>query len=110
MAAAPITMDLGLLYTALDDGKVDMIAASATDGQIAKRDVTVLEDDRHYFPPYQCAVVVREAAEQRLPGLRAALEELSGKISDQTMRSLNYAVDVEHRPEAKVAQAFLAGK
>jgi osmoprotectant transport system substrate-binding protein len=109
MEAPPVTMDLGLLYTALVDGPVDMIAASATDGQIAKLDVTVLSDDRHYFPPYQCAVVIRQAAEARLPGLRAALEELSGKISDDTMRKLNYQVDVEHRPEWKVAGEFLKG-
>ena len=110
MAAPPETMDLGLLYTALAGGQVDMIAGSATDGQIAKMDVTVLHDDRHYFPPYQCAVVVRQAAEEKLPGLRAALEELSGKISDEKIRKLNYAVDVEHRPAWKVAGEFLAGK
>jgi glycine betaine/choline ABC-type transport system substrate-binding protein len=110
MAATPRTMDLGLLYTALEGKQVDLIAASATDGQISKRDVTVLQDDKHYFPPYQCAAVVREAAETRLPGLRAALEELSGKISDEKMRRLNYEVDVEHRPEWKVAGEFLDGK
>lgn len=107
MAEPPRTMDLGLLYTALKDNQVDMIAASATDGQISNMNVEVLEDDKHYFPPYQCAVVVREAAEQRLPGLRAALEELSGKISDEEMRKLNAAVDVDHRPEWKVAGEFL---
>jgi osmoprotectant transport system substrate-binding protein len=110
MAATPQTMDLGLLYTALEGKKVDMIAASATDGQISKLDVAVLWDDKHYFPPYQCAVVIREATEARLPGLRAALEELSGKISDEKMRRLNYEVDVEHRPEWKVAGEFLDGK
>ncbi len=110
MAQAPVSMDLGLLYTALTDHHVDMIAGSATDGQIAKLDVKVLADDRHYFPPYQCAVVVREAAEAKVPGLRGALEELSGKISDETMRKLNYAVDVEHRSARKVAEEFLNGK
>ena len=110
MAATPQTMDLGLLYTALEGKQVDMIAASATDGQISKMDVAVLQDDKHYFPPYQCVVVVREATEARLPGLRAALEELSGKISDEKMRRLNYEVDVEHRPEWKVAGEFLDGK
>ncbi len=110
MAAPPVTMDLGLLYTALGSGQVDMIAASATDGQIAKQDVTVLNDDRHYFPPYQCAVIMREAAEAKLPGLRAALEELSGKITDEKIRKLNFQVDVEHRPEGKVASEFLDGK
>ena len=110
MAAQPATMDLGLLYHAMETGDVDMIAASATDGQISKRDVTVLRDDKNYFPPYQCAVVVNEAAEARVPGLRTALEELSGKISTDTMRKLNYEVDVEHRPEWRVAGDFLDGK
>lgn len=107
MVAPPESMDLGLLYAALKDDVVDMIAASATDGQISNMDVEVLADDKHYFPPYQCAVVVRQAAEQKLPGLRAALEELSGKISDEKMRKLNAEVDVAHRPEAKVAGEFL---
>lgn len=110
MADAPQSMDLGLLYTALKDDQVDMIAASATDGQISNMKVRVLDDDKHYFPPYQCAVIVREAAEERLPGLRAALDELSGKISDEKMRKLNAEVDVDHRPEWKVASDFLNGR
>jgi osmoprotectant transport system substrate-binding protein len=110
MSAQPQTMDLGLLYTALEGRRVDMIAASATDGLISKMDVTVLRDDKHYFPPYQCAVVMREAAESKAPGLRAVLEELSGKISEEKMRQLNYEVDVGHRPESKVASEFLDSK
>lgn len=110
MSAPPQTMDLGLLYTALKGQRVDMIAASATDGLISKMDVTVLEDDKHYFPPYQCAVVMRAAAESKVPGLRAALEELSGKISPEKMRRLNFEVDVDHRPESKVASEFLDSK
>ena len=110
MAESPQTMDLGLLYTALEGRRVDMIAASATDGLISKLDVTVLQDDKHYFPPYQCAVVLREAAESKAPGLRAALEELSGKISEEKMRQLNYEVDVAHRPERQVASDFLDSK
>jgi glycine betaine/choline ABC-type transport system substrate-binding protein len=70
-------------------------------------DVTVLQDDKRYFPPYQCAVVMRETAEGKAPGLHAALEELSGKISEEKMRRLNYEVDVDHRPESKVASEFL---
>ena len=56
----PVTMDLGLLYAALKSHKVDMIAANSTDGLAAVLDVAMLEDDRHYFPPYECAVVARE--------------------------------------------------
>jgi glycine betaine/choline ABC-type transport system substrate-binding protein len=103
----PVTMDLGLLYAALDSRKVDMIAGNSTDGPAAVRDVTILDDDRHYFPPYDCAVVAREETLARYPGLRAALEQLSGKLTVETMRRLNQEVDGEHRPVAQVAGQFL---
>ena len=103
----PVNMDLGLLYTALDHRQVDMIAANSTDGQAAVRDVTILTDDRHYFPPYDCAVVAREDTMARYPALRGALEELAGKLPAETMRRLNQQVDGEHRPVAQVAGQFL---
>ena len=103
---APKTMDLGLLYKALDQGQVTMVAANGTDGMLAKMDVKVLKDERGVFPPYQAAVAVREEALAKFPGLREALEELSGKITEDTMRMLNYQVDAEHRPLAEVAAGF----
>ena len=103
----PVTMDLGLLYAALDSRKVDMIAANSTDGQAAVRDVTILDDDRHYFPPYDCAVVAREDLLARYPALRAAIEQISGKLPAATMRRLNQQVDGAHRPPAQVAREFL---
>ena len=107
LEGAPVAMDLGLLYPALRSGKVEMIAANSTDGLAAVFDIRVLADDRQYFPPYQCAAVAREDALTRFPGLRAALLELSGGISDETMRKLNYEVDGKHRPVAQVAAEFL---
>ncbi|MEP7366045.1 MAG: glycine betaine ABC transporter substrate-binding protein [Acidobacteriota bacterium] len=106
-AGDPITMDLGLLYAALKSRKVDMIAANSTDGLAAVLDVKMLDDDRHYFPPYECAIVARQASLDRVPGLRQALEELSGKFPDAVMRKLNFEVDGEHRPPAQVAARFL---
>jgi len=103
----PVTMDLGLLYSALESRKVDMIAANSTDGRLAVLDVAVLTDDRHYFPPYQCAAVVRADALTRFPGLRGALEQLSGRLTDEVMRNLNYQVDGKHRRVADVAAEFL---
>jgi glycine betaine/choline ABC-type transport system substrate-binding protein len=103
----PATMDLGLLYAALKSHKVDMIAANSTDGLAAVLDVAMMEDDRRYFPPYECAVVVRESTLGRVPGLREAIEELSGKLPDAVMRKLNFGVDGEHRPPAQVASRFL---
>jgi osmoprotectant transport system substrate-binding protein len=104
----PVSMDLGLLYTALDGGQVDMIAANSTDGLAAVRDVAILQDDRRYFPPYDCAVVARQDTLARFPGLRAAIEEL--RISDAQMRKLNHRVDGERRSVVQVAAEFLDGK
>jgi osmoprotectant transport system substrate-binding protein len=103
----PVTMDLGLLYAALQSRKVDMVAANSTDGLISVLDVAVLRDDRRYFPPYECAAVVREATLDHYPGLRGALDQLSGRLSDTRMRELNYQVDGKHRPPAEVAAEFL---
>jgi osmoprotectant transport system substrate-binding protein len=103
----PVSMDLGLLYAALGSRRVDLIAANSTDGLASAMDVTVLEDDRHYFPPYQCAVVVRQETLARYPKLRETLEALSGRLTDAVMRHLNYEVDGRHRPAAEVAAEFL---
>jgi glycine betaine/choline ABC-type transport system substrate-binding protein len=103
----PVTMDLGLLYRALETRNVEMAAANATDGQLARPEYVVLADDRRYFPPYECAAVVREDALDRHQGLRAALQELSGRINDTAMRKMNAAVDLEHRPLPEVAREFL---
>ena len=102
-----VTMDLGLLYQALEARKVDMIAANSTDGLISARDVAVLKDDKRYFPPYECAVVVREDTLARFPGLADALGQLAGKLPDEVMRKLNYAVDGQHRAPAQIAGEFL---
>jgi glycine betaine/choline ABC-type transport system substrate-binding protein len=106
---APKTMDLGLLYQALQQGQVTMVAANGTDGLLSARDVTVLDDDQSAFPPYQAAVAVRAAALADHPGLQAALEELSGRIDAATMRQLNFQADSDHRPIDEVAAGFLAG-
>jgi len=84
-----------------------MAAANTTDGLLNKLDVTVLQDDKHVFPPYQACIVVRQESLAAYPNLRAILSELSGKISDTQMRSMNYAVDAEHRPARDVAKNFL---
>ncbi len=104
---SPKSMDLGLLYKALEQNQVDMIAANFTDGLISAQDLKVLRDDKNYFPPYYGAPVVRGAALSAHSGLREALQELSGKFPDETMRKLNYAVDGKHQRVAEVAQGFL---
>ena len=108
LAGTPRSMDLGLLYQALGQKQVDMVAANATDGMLSVLDVRVLRDDKHYFPPYQAALIVREQSLRAHPGLRAALEELGGKFSDTAMRKLNYEVDGKHRPVREVAREWLS--
>src|SRR5262245_11994564 len=105
----PKTMDLGLLYKALEQGQVSMVAGNATDGQLSAPalNAVVLQDDQHYFPPYDCDLVVRPEIFKDHPALRQALVELVGRFSDQIMRKLNYQVDGEHRPVRDVAEQFL---
>ncbi|HZP42291.1 MAG TPA: glycine betaine ABC transporter substrate-binding protein [Candidatus Binatia bacterium] len=102
------TMDLGLLYRALVDRQVDVVAGNATDAQIESLRLRALADDRHAFPPYEAAPVVRQAALDRHPALRAALDALGGTLTAEAMRRLNYGVDGEHRSPAEVVRAWRA--
>jgi glycine betaine/choline ABC-type transport system substrate-binding protein len=107
IAGSPKTMDLGLLYKALEQREVNMVAGNATDGQLSVLDVLVLGDDKRYFPPYDCALAVRSKSLEANPPLRQALTELAGLFTDLTMRKLNYQVDAAHRPVREVAEQFL---
>jgi osmoprotectant transport system substrate-binding protein len=109
LKGSPKTMDLGLLYKAIEQNQVDMIAANATDGVLSKMDLQILEDDKRAFPPYQVSLVAREEMLKEIPEMRAALEELSGKFTNAKMQELNYLVDVEHRAVGAVAEGFLRG-
>jgi osmoprotectant transport system substrate-binding protein len=108
-AEAPKVMDLGLIYRALVD-QVDVVAGNSTDGLIDALGLVALEDDQHYFPPYDAVPVVRESTLARFPQLRAALADLGGKISASDIRRLNYAVDAQHQDAAAVVRAFRALK
>jgi glycine betaine/choline ABC-type transport system substrate-binding protein len=109
-AAAPRIMDLGLLTRALKDHQVDLIAGNMTDGLIPALDLFVLDDDKHYFPPYEAVPVVREETLAEHPEVKQVLDELAGKISDAEMRHLNYAVDGEKRDVKDVVREFLSSK
>lgn len=106
-AAPPTAMDLSLIYRALAERQVDVVAGDATSGLIEAYGLTMLQDDRHYFPPYDAAVVARAPVLLSHPELRAALAGLSGRISVADMRRMNHAVDAEHRDPADVAREFL---
>src|ERR1700723_661470 len=105
-AEQPRTMDLGLLYRALNAHQVDMIAANSTDGPIQAFGLTALEDDRHYFPPYQAVPLVRAEALQRWPQIQIALDALAGRITADDMRAMNEAIDGQHRDPAEVVREY----
>jgi osmoprotectant transport system substrate-binding protein len=109
-AAAPRTMDLGLLYRALNAHQVDMIAANSTDGPIQAFNLVALEDDKHYFPPYQAVPLVRAEALKRWPQIQVALDALAGKITADDMRGMNEAIDGQHRDPAEVVKEFRVRK
>lgn len=109
-AEPPRAMELGLLYRALNAHQVDMIAGNSTDGPIRAFGLTVLEDDKHYFPPYQAVPLFRDDALKRWPQIQVALDALAGKVSEDDMRGMNEAVDGEHRDPAVVVRAFRASK
>ena len=109
-AEEPRIMDLGLLARALKDRQIDFAGGNATDGLIPALDLVALEDDRHYFPPYEAVPIVREQALQRHPEIAGALADLGGKISDEEMQKMNYAVDAQHRDTQDVVREFLRSK
>jgi osmoprotectant transport system permease protein len=103
----PRVMDLTLIYRALAQGEVDVIAGDATAGLIDALDLVALEDDRRYFPPYDAVPLVHRATLLRYPQLRVALGRLAGRIDAAAMRRMNNAVDGHRRDPAAVAREFL---
>jgi osmoprotectant transport system substrate-binding protein len=109
-AGEPRTMELGLLYRSLAAKQVDIVAGNSTDGAIRALDFVALEDDRHYFPPYEAVPLVREESLKRWPQIGVAMQRLAGKISADEMRAMNLAVDGQHRDAGDVVREFRAAK
>jgi osmoprotectant transport system permease protein len=107
-AAPPKAMDLSLIYRALAQHQVDLIAGDATSGLVSAYDLVMLQDNRRYFPPYDAVPVARSATLLRHPAVRAALEALAGRVTLDDMRRMNRAVDADRQDPAAVARAFLA--
>ncbi|QLE43474.1 ABC transporter substrate-binding protein [Nostoc sp. C052] len=105
-AKSPQIMDLGLIYRALIQKQVDMVAGNSTDGQISRLGLVVLKDDKHYFPPYETVPIVRQEILKKYPELKTAIASLAGKISADEMRQLNYLVEGELRDVKDVVQEF----
>jgi osmoprotectant transport system substrate-binding protein len=109
-AEPPRIMDLGLLARALKDRQIDLAGGNTTDGLIPALGFLVLEDDRHYFPPYEAVPVIRKQTLQEHPELEQIFTQLAKTISDEEMQSLNYAVDGQHRDAKEVIHEFLRNK
>lgn len=105
--AAPRTMDLGLIYRALKEHEVDVIAGSNTDPQILAMGLVVLDDDKNYFPPYDAVPVIRSETLERYPRAGEALNRLAGAVSTKDIRKMNYEVDVQHKDVKDVVAEFL---
>jgi osmoprotectant transport system substrate-binding protein len=104
---APRVMDLGLLYRAIESREVDLVIGSNTDGLIAALDLAVLDDNRHYFPPYDAVPLVRREVLERFPMVGRTLDQLAGRISAVDMRRMNYAIVGQHRNTRDVVTEFL---
>ncbi|TYR81267.1 ABC transporter permease/substrate-binding protein [Priestia megaterium] len=104
------TMEPKLRYNAVKTGDINMLDAYATDPEIQKYDLQVLEDDQKFFPPYQGAPVLREETLKEYPELKGILNKLAGKITDEEMRDMNYQVNSEGKTPEEVAHKFLVDK
>ncbi len=109
-SSQPKIMDSGLMYRALAEKNVDLVAGKSTDGLIALLDLFMLEDDKNYFPPYDAVPIFNQETLKKYPQIKPIIEQLSGQISSQEMRQLNYLVDYEKQSVKKVVKDFLSKK
>ena len=103
-------MEFGLMYQAIKDKQVDLIAANSTDGLIPVLNLVVLEDDKKYFPPYQAVPIFNQATLTKYPELRSVVNQLAGLISTKDIQSMNYQVDNKSQPVDRVVRAWLKSK
>lgn len=102
-----LPMQIGLVYDAVNAGKMDIVLGYSTDGRIASYDLVMLEDDRRFFPPYDAAPVVTEEILRSTPGLEEALAKLAGTINTEKMQQLNFEADNDLVEPTVVAERFL---
>jgi osmoprotectant transport system substrate-binding protein len=107
---SPRTMELGLLYRALAAKQVDIVAGNSTDSAIKALDFVALEDDKHYFPPYEAVPLVREDSLRRWPQIGVAMQRLANQVDAEEMRAMNFAVESRHRDVGEVVREFRARK
>ena len=102
----PSVMSLDLIYRAISQGLVDMVAGNSTDGQISRLGLVVLEDDKKYFPPYEAVPIFSQQTLNKYPIIKTAISKLAGKITADQMRQLNYLVEGELRDIKEVVSEF----
>lgn len=100
-------MTIGLVYSAVSSGEVDVVLGYSTDGRIISEDLVVLEDDKRLFPPYDGAAVVTNEVREQYPELDGIFEKLANKIPDETMQELNFMSDQYLLEPQVVAEQFL---
>ncbi len=106
----PQQMELGLIYQALKEKKVDFIAGNSTDGLIPVLKLVILEDNKKYFPPYEAIPIFNQASLNKYPELKQVVNQLAGMISNEEMQKMNYQVDNQSRPVQEVVQMFRKSK
>ena len=103
-------LDVSLKYDAVKQNQVDVIDIYTTDGRLQGSDLVILEDDQHFYPSYYGGTVIRQDTIQEHPEVKDAINMLTGKISTEEMRHMNYQVDVEKKDPSDVAHEFLKNK
>ncbi|MFP7479441.1 ABC transporter permease/substrate-binding protein [Terribacillus saccharophilus] len=102
-----VTMEPTIRYNAANSGEINLVDAYSTDSELEKYNMKVLKDDKHFFPPYQGAPLLRDATVKKHPEIVSALNKLAGQVTDDEMRKMNYDVAVEDKSPESVAREFL---
>ncbi len=105
-----VDMDIGLKYNAITNDQIDVMNVFTTDGQLSVAPVTLLEDDKQFYPNYYCGTIVRQDTLEKYPELKAALLKMDQLITNEEMAKMNYQVESEKRNEQEVAREFLQSK
>lgn len=100
-------MEINLVYKAVANKQMDIVLAYSSDARIKQYNLVTLEDDRHFFPPYDASTVALEETLKKYPNVDKALQKLSGKINIDTIRTLNAKVDIDMQDPEQVAKEFL---
>lgn len=101
------TMEPKIRYQAIEQGKIDLIDAYSTDAELKKYGMVVLKDDKNLFPPYQGAPLLKDETIKEHPEVVKALNQLAGKITDEEMQTMNYAVTYQNKSPESTARAYL---